>query len=199
MITNYAELKAAISNWTNKTNLSDANLSDFIRLAESDITRDLRLRQIEKTVTGTAVNGEIPIPADLYQIQYISVNAGGAAPYLEYVAPDQLNTLRNTSGINYYWSDNQKIKTLSPALDYTLFYIPKVPALSTGSPTNFLLTDNPNMYLFSSLHYASIWLKNKSSAIDYGMKYQESLSKMKAESERRRFPMGVPLQVRIKK
>ena len=46
-LANYADLTASVANWLNRTDLT-AIIPDFVAMAESDISRDLRLRkQIE--------------------------------------------------------------------------------------------------------------------------------------------------------
>jgi hypothetical protein len=200
MISTYAELKTAISEWTNKTNLSDDKLSDFITMAENDIERDLLLRGVEKSVTGTAdASGFITPPADLGRIQAISVAANGAPPYLEYIGPAEAESLSGSLGSKYYWWDNQKIKTLTPATGYTIYYIPKIVPLNNTNTTNYVLTQNANVYLFAALHYASIYLKNITATQGYGQKYIEAVGKMRAESERLRFPLHQPLKIRVRK
>jgi hypothetical protein len=67
MITNYGELKAEVADWINREDLT-AKLPDFIRLAETEIYRDLRSADNEFTATyistGADVDGVAMAPSD---------------------------------------------------------------------------------------------------------------------------------------
>ena len=46
-LANYADLTASVANWLNRTDLT-AIIPDFVAMAESDISRDLRLRKADR-------------------------------------------------------------------------------------------------------------------------------------------------------
>ena len=48
----YAELQTAVANWLDRGDLTD-RIQEFIDLAEARINRNLRLRLMETTATGT--------------------------------------------------------------------------------------------------------------------------------------------------
>ena len=58
MISTYSDLKTAIANYLARTDLTD-QIPDFIRFAEIRLRRELRIRQMLKTVTTSTTGGEI--------------------------------------------------------------------------------------------------------------------------------------------
>ena len=49
-ISTYAELSAAVANWTHRADLT-SHIADFITLGETAINRELRLRSMENVAT----------------------------------------------------------------------------------------------------------------------------------------------------
>ena len=56
-LSNYTELKSAIANWLNRSDLTTEIAGDFITLAEADFNAKLRIRQMHSQSTLT-VNAE---------------------------------------------------------------------------------------------------------------------------------------------
>ena len=52
-LSTYSELKTAIANWLNRTDLTDEIANDFIKLCESDFNAKLRIRPVKKKYTFT--------------------------------------------------------------------------------------------------------------------------------------------------
>ena len=64
----YAELQTAVANWLDRSDLTD-RIQEFIDLSEARINRNLRLRLMETTATGTLVAGtrDYTLPTDYIQ------------------------------------------------------------------------------------------------------------------------------------
>ena len=62
-ITNYAELQLSIAGWSKRTNLTD-RVPNFITLAEAQLNRDLRTRQMADYYTRTTNQNIISLPDD---------------------------------------------------------------------------------------------------------------------------------------
>lgn len=75
-IKNYGELKAAVADWIDRTDLTD-KIGDFIRMAETEVYRDLRVRDNEFSITLTnADNPKNPItlPQNYREMKLVTVN-----------------------------------------------------------------------------------------------------------------------------
>lgn len=63
-VNDYSTLKAAIADELARADLT-AVIPTFIQLAEADFNRQLRARQMQVMVTGSAVAGVITLPTDV--------------------------------------------------------------------------------------------------------------------------------------
>ena len=62
-IATYAELKTAVANWLQRTDLT-SYIPDFITIAESQIASDLKVREMEKRVTASISTEYFDIPSE---------------------------------------------------------------------------------------------------------------------------------------
>ena len=165
-ITNYGELRTAIGDWLNRADL-DEKIPDFIRLAESTLNDVLRSADMVTQATSqTITSGRADLPDDALEIVYAQV-AGAEAEPLEQITPQQLTMLRRTrtrdaANPRFFAIIGRKIAVTptpsSGSLD--IDYYQRIPTLVGGldSGTNWLLTDAPHMYLYTSLLHATPFL-----------------------------------------
>lgn len=163
-ITTYAELQTAIGDWLNRADL-DQKIPDFIRLAESTLNDVLRSADMVTQSTSIAItSGRATLPADALEIVYAQVAASEDEP-LEQITPQQLTMLRrtrtrNTANPRFYAIVGRDIVVTptpsSGSLD--LDYYQRLPVLSDSNTTNWLLTDSPHIYLYTSLLHATPFL-----------------------------------------
>jgi hypothetical protein len=164
-IQTYSDLQAAIANWIARSDLA-ASIPDFIALFESAANRRLRLRQQESGVTLTPSSGVAALPADY--LAWRRVTWTGQFPReLEYVHPSYLHALHPTlpAGVPRLFAIEGANLTVAPTSDTPLAfdYFQKVPALSSLSPSNWLLAAAPDLYLFGALAEAHGFVKDAES------------------------------------
>lgn len=163
-ITTYAELQTAIGDWLNRADL-DQKIPDFIRLAESTLNDVLRSADMVTQSTAIAItSGRATLPADALEIVYAQVAASEDEP-LEQITPQQLTMLRRTRTRNaanprfYAIVGRDIVVTPTPASgSLDLDYYQRLPVLSDSNTTNWLLTDSPHIYLYTSLLHATPFL-----------------------------------------
>ena len=163
-ITTYAELQTAIGDWLNRADL-DQKIPDFIRLAESTLNDVLRSADMVTQATSqTITSGRADLPEDALEIVYAQV-AGAEDEPLEQITPQQLTMLRRTrtrdaANPRFFAIIGRKIAVTptpsSGSLD--IDYYQRIPALSSSNTTNWLLTDAPHIYLYTSLLHATPFL-----------------------------------------
>jgi hypothetical protein len=163
---NYGELKAAIANRLGRTNLT-AVIPDFVMLGEPRLYhgfRDidvsvapLRLRAMlaRETVSLAA------LPTGFLAAERLTVNDGAGPRPLDYLTPERFADLAPTGFARYYTHQDGGIAVEggAPAV-FALSYYKKLPALAADSDTNWLLTNFPNLYLYSALIEAYAHLKD---------------------------------------
>jgi hypothetical protein len=162
-ISTYSELKTAIADWAHRTDLT-AKLPDFIYLAESRINRVIRFNEQESEIPLTATVGS----------RYIDLPSGFIAPIelwftyynprdlLRFLPAEQM-PLAISSGEPEYWTiDGDKIALDSEAdiaYTYEFRYRSKI-TLSDANPTNWLLTEHPDVYLYAALMEEAVYVRD---------------------------------------
>jgi len=162
----YADLKTAIGDWLNRADL-DQKIPDFISLAESTLNDVLRQADMITQSTGvTITSGRATLPADALEVVYAQVASAEDEP-LEQISPQQLTMLRRTRTRDaanprfFAIVGRQIVVTPTPASgSLDIDYYQRIPTLVGGAEdgTNWLLTDAPHVYLYTSLLHATPFL-----------------------------------------
>jgi len=186
-ITNYSELKNAVQNWIGRTDSDFINrVDEFIDLTEDRIhygfgepgdqyySAPLRIRGMETTGTLT-INGQtIAVPTGFLEERRIYLNTDPKND-LVYLPPDRFwaSTAGSRSAggkpVMYTIEGSNFIFAPSPDATYSgkVLYAKKMDALSNSTPTNWLITNAPSVYLYGALHEAMIWDYNDEGALKY--------------------------------
>lgn len=93
-LTNYSELKTAISNWLDRTDLDD-RIPEFIALAETRHRRDFKIRRMETRVTASTIADTeyYTLPDNFVAMRNIQLNTDPKTA-LEYLTPEQMDRVR---------------------------------------------------------------------------------------------------------
>jgi hypothetical protein len=189
-ITNYTELKTAISGWLAKGTTYDGQIDDFIDLAEAEFNRQLRLDDMEAEEEIETVAAQEYIEPDTEFLGIPSLQLSGQAKGLTYTTRKQLSDSYggNSSGRPKQYAKGVGNKIiLGPTPDgvYTIIATgyEKIPALSVSNTTNWLLTKSPDLYLFMCLAYANLYVKNMQGADEWRNKANGIIASMISENE----------------
>ena len=164
-ITNYTELQTAVSSWLKRSDLT-ANIPDFITLAESKLNRRLRLRamdQLDDLTTSTLVR-TLAFPANMVELMDMAiVEDDGSLTELTFVTQENFyDTILTTASTptTYTVRDVIEFNCVSDQAYTVKVHFLEGFALSVGSPTNWLLTNHPDAYLFGALSEAAPFIKD---------------------------------------
>ncbi len=164
-LSTYTELQASVADWLNRADLT-AQIPDFIRLGEAAMRRRLRTRRNMALVSFPIDAVREDLPADYAGIRSLTLT-GDDRP-LDYVTPEKLSQIRRDYALapsrpRAYSIVGSQIE-FAPAPDQAyaaeLVYFTKLASLTDLAPTNWVLTDNPDLYLYASLAAASAFLKD---------------------------------------
>ena len=204
-LSNYTELKAAIADWLDRTDLT-SRIPDFITLAEARVNRELRIRAMENRSTMTTTGGQryFALPARYVQMRNFQLNTNPITP-LEYITPEMLDRLygSKTSGKpKAYTLIGDEIQ-LAPVPDstYTLemaFYEKFTPLGdgTSGTVTSNWLTNNaPDVLLYGALIEAEPFIKNDERMPLWLNAYKEAINKIQHADARDRHS-GSQMRVR---
>lgn len=192
-ITNYSTLQTSIGDWLNRSDLTSV-IPDFITMAEAQFNRVLRHRKMVERATATLDSEYSAMPGDWLESIRYQLNTNPIT-VMEFVSPDQAAVLKgaySTSGKPIFYSQIGQQFQVIPAPDsgsaYTgeLTYYAKIPALSAGNTTNWLLTDSPDIYLYGSLLQAAPYLQDDNRIAVWGAIHAKLLEDLKVSNERSR-------------
>ena len=191
-ITNYAELQAAIGRWLSRTDMAIV-APDLITLAETRLNRNLRVRQMETTVTQTISGPVNAFPADWLELRGEPTVDG--VP-LRFVTSDQMQ--ERSGGMGRFEGDFYTIRgndlvvgsRIANTVSLAYTYYARIPALTDAAPQNWLLITGPDIYLYGSLLEAEPYLKNDPRMETWRALFQVALGDLQVSSEKARFSGG---------
>jgi hypothetical protein len=165
-ISNYSELKSAIADWLDRTDLDDS-IPDFIALAEARHKRDFKLRRMETRVTANTIADTeyYTLPSQYVAMRNIQLNTNPKTS-LEYLTPEQMDRIYAGSNkgkpraYSIIGNDIQLRPLPDSVYEIEILYFKHFTALSDSSPTNDMLTSHPDIYLYGSLVEAEPYLQN---------------------------------------
>jgi hypothetical protein len=165
-INSYSTLQTAVSNWLDRDDLAD-RIPEFISLAEATFNRVLRIRAMETTLADTTPSGskEDALPTGYLQLREIHLTTSPIVS-LSYITPEIMYRIRSgsTSGkpTNYtILGDNILFgPTPDSAYSYSITYYKAFDPLSDVAPTNWLVLNAPDLYLYGTLLQAEPFLMN---------------------------------------
>ena len=165
-IVNYSTLQTALANWLHRSDLT-AIVPDLIALGEMQLSVDLdtQWQWAQTALTTTASSQILTLPSDILAIKRLTA-LGNVNSVLVYMPPEAFDATYNgnDTGMPEAFTMLGMTASLGPIPDavYTVncLYKQKIPALSITSPTNWLITAFPNLYLWGSILAAQIYLQN---------------------------------------
>lgn len=189
-LTTYAELKTSVGDWLNRTDLATA-ISDFVSLAEAQIERQLRTRQMIVRATALIGTEYSAVPADFLETKSLKLNTNPVTA-LQFETVDSLDSLSNTTYLSsgkplYFSIVGGQIRVLPiPDGEYTaeLVYYAKLSKLSNTNTTNWLLTQAPDVYLYGSLLQAAPYLQDDARITVWSSLYQAGLDQLQIADDR---------------
>lgn len=178
-ITTYSELKTACASWMKRSDLTEP-IKDAIALAEARINRIFLPRSQETETELTMVPGSrfVALPTGVINPIGVWLKAYLPRQKLTQVLPAELPVKTNVSGYPEYWAiDGENIAFDKLASDaWTLdFRYTATFALSDSNQTNYVLTHNPDVYLFGALVELSNYTHDDQKAAFWEQRFQQSV------------------------
>ncbi|WP_397416595.1 hypothetical protein [Phenylobacterium sp.] len=188
-ISTYAELQAAAAGWLVRGDLT-ARIPEFIALAEARLNRILRTRLSETEATLHVAGGAMsaPLPAGFTEplrLWVVRPEGREELPFVE-AARQRAWTARGEPSA---WSvDGQAVTFDRPCAAPTTLVLRMLRAfsLSAVAPTNALLDEAPDIYLFATLCEAGPFLRDGELAQAYEAKLQRAVAELNAKAARSR-------------
>lgn len=172
----FADFKAAIADWLTRADL-EQQIPDFIRLADATLNKVVRSTRMVANADVT-INANIRkglLPADMIEPIYVQIKTDEDYP-LEQVSPEQLTVLRRsrmraTGAPRFYAIVGRSIEVVpTPSSQITLdvAYYQTITALNGPTDTNWVLANEPDLYLYTALLHAAPFLQDEARASLFG-------------------------------
>ena len=201
-ISNYGNLKSAIADTLDRQDLTSV-IPQFVSLAQAQFNRKIRShRQI--TRGSLTINTQFEaLPADWLETIRITMDANPIR-VLTQISMDDLTRYRtaidNTTDAPVYFAHNGTDIELfpTPSTSYTgeITYYAKITALSADGDTNWLLTNNPDVYLYGSLVHTAPYLREDPRLAVWAGLLAQGMDEIENETAAARF--GSPLRMRMR-
>lgn len=194
-ITTYSELQLTIADFLNREDLSSI-IPSFIDLAEARLNRAIRHWRMQTTTTISLDAQYVPLPADWLDTVRLSIVSDDSLVNLN--SPQAVATRRfltgDATGTPEYYAlvgdDIELFPTPPSAINAELVYYQKIPALSDGAPTNWLLTNYPDIYLYGALMHSAPYLKDDARIPLWSQLYVEAMTELNRASDQARWSGG---------
>jgi len=198
----YSDLQTSIANYLARSDLTSI-IPDFITLAENRLRRELRIRQMLKSVTTATVASDatVELPSDFLEVRDFVVQTNPLTP-LSYSSPSSLSNDPRASqvGVPKSYTILANDFLLSPVPDgvYTarLLYYAAPAYLSGANTSNVFLNVAPDGLLYASLIEAEPYLMNDARINTWGTMYDRAISSLTKSDEEGQYS-GVPLAMKL--
>jgi hypothetical protein len=185
-LADFPSLQTSIAAWLRRTDLT-AQIPDFITIAEANMNRILRTsKQLVSqpfTITGEFVN----LPTEFRMLRSLRLQSGTWRP-LRQITPEQMNKRKAVPAIILmepreftavgaqleFWPVPDR--TYPGLMDFQL----QIPPLSVAFPTNWVIIDHPDCYLFGALAAGYAFLKNDERAAALQGQFVRAMAEMQA-------------------
>ena len=189
-LTTYTELKTSIGDWLNRSDLTSV-IPDFISLAEAQIERTLRTRQMIIRANASFDASYGAVPADFLEVKSLKLTSTNPITPMTYLSIDALDNeiaKYTASGRPKFFGvvgDQFRIVP-TPDANYTteLIYYAKLTKLSTSVASNWLLSSSPDIYLYGSLLQAAPYLQDDARIQTWATLYERALNDLQTADDR---------------
>lgn len=163
--------RSQLLDWLNRTDISVAQANTIIARAVSRCSRELRIPEMEKTLTLTVTrnsDGTIPqvdrmtLPDDFIQVKHLTVDGYPCKP----VSYEKLTQLPMEPGRGSVFAREQGFFVFRPLIQkyVTMIYVAAFSQMNADTDTTSLLSISPECLMFAALSYAGDFFRMQDAA-----------------------------------
>lgn len=199
----YSALQTAIAGYLNRSDLTTV-IPDFITLAEAEMRRRLRTRRATGRSDATLTTEYIAVPTDFGGPRSIVLTGTSPKALLEFVETAKLLELQQSTYTaigqpRFYTVVGEELQFLPPpdgSYTIEMTYWKGLAALSASNTSNWMLTDNPDAYLYGSLLHSAPYLMDDDRISMWGTMFSAIMDDIKIDDEQAAY--GGRLNIRAK-
>ena len=189
-LSTYDELKTSIANWADRADLAQF-IPDFIFLCEARYNRELRLRSMEQKEYANTIGGQsnYALPTNYLQMREFRLNTNPTKS-LQYVSPEIYESWNVGSGEPKWYTIIANEIRLGPVpagvYEMEMLFWRKFPSLSSTTPTNWMLTNSPDIYLYGSLMEMEPFIQNDERTALWAAGYDRAIQTLQLQDDKDR-------------
>ena len=189
-LSTYDELKGSIANWADRDDLT-LFIPDFIALCEARYNRELRLRSMEQKEHASTVGGQAnyALPTNYLQMREFRLNTNPTVS-LRYVSPEIYEAWNLGSGEPSFYTIIANEIRIGPVpagvYDMEMLFWRKFPALTDTAPTNWMLVNSPDIYLYGSLMELEPFIQNDPRTALWAAGYSNAIETLQLQDDKDR-------------
>lgn len=200
--TSYSDLQTSVANYLGRSDLT-AVIPDFIRFAETRLSRELRTRKMLKSATAsmTAGDARVALPTDFLEVRDLYTQGNPRMP-VTYMSPSAFtrDARADESGLPVFYSVLSAEFQFAPIpdTDYVLeiLYYAQPTVLSDSNSSNVFLANYPDALLYGALLEAEPYLINDARSQTWATLYDRAIKNIQDSDQNSEYS-GIPLQMRI--
>jgi hypothetical protein len=187
-ISKYSDLVRLIRSWTNRADLTDDNIQEFLYFAGSQASQILRVPAMEDIeLLDVSPDGHCVIPYDFQQLRGLTCQwSSETSVPLERVSWDQYINYRNNPDLvdntARYFARQGPYWFIAPnppvGAKVTCHYYRTMPNIDPSNEVNWLVQMAPLVYLYGALHYAFLFLFDEERSAFWEQKYNSELQRV---------------------
>jgi len=187
---NYDELKTSIANWSDRDDMGPF-IPDFVALCEARFNRELRLRSMEQKEYANTVGGQAnyALPTNFLQMREFRLNTNPTVS-LRYVSPEIYEAWNLGSGEPSFYTIIANEIRLGPVpagvYEMEMLFWRKFPNLGGTTPTNWMLQNAPDVYLYGSLLELEPFIQNDQRIAVWSAGYQKAIQDIQLQDDKDR-------------
>jgi len=183
--TSYTNFVTVVENYLARTDLS-SQIPDFIQLAQTRMSRDLRTEKMLSVTTLpiTSGDGTVAMPSDLLEVREIHIQ-GNPVVRVAYQSPDLFfkDGLTTTSGIPTFFTMLGSNFEFAPipngSQTVQILYYAQPTFISTTTASNIYLVNYPDALLYATLAEAEPYLMNDARIQTWSALYDRAIQNIK--------------------
>ena len=188
-MTTFATLKTDISEYMARDDITESLANTFVRIAEAEIRRTVRIGAMETTDTSFSVTAQVTdLPTGFISMRALANNAVNQRE-MDFLPPARLRSsviMDQTAQQPTAYTIEGETLVVAPTppsggVTLSMVYYKAFDALSEGTDTNWLLTYAYDVYLYSSIRAACEWALDEQREMMFAAKASEAIEESNRE------------------
>jgi hypothetical protein len=193
-VTDFADFKTQIAEWSNRQDWSDALVTSFVRMAETKFNTELRVDRMIANIEAIIINRCAPLPDDWLEMDLVRIQNSKAADGwfpIQYQPRHIFYSLKDQDALGFYTIEGRQIyfggaPDSVNGINFKLVYYSEVPVFS-DTVDSWVYTKQPSLYLFAALMHADLHaIGEENSAANLKQLVEDTITKLNADHLRAR-------------